>query len=265
MVPENRQVTYFCRNYSEQMGLKKEFEKQGVWLFRYRGQLPVIILMVQFAIHYFALDNHSLDWENSFTWNLICLAVCLFGQAIRIMVIGYTPRNTSGRNTKAQVAEVVNQTGIYSVVRHPLYLGNFFMWLGISMLSQNYWFITVFILVFWLFYERIMYAEEAFLRKSFGEPYKKWADRVPAFIPAFHGWVPSSMKFSSRNILKRESVGFFNVFLVFWLFSLESQLVTGTGFNPLDSWFLGFLIVALLTAIIWLVRKKTKWLVVEGR
>lgn len=247
------------------MALKKEFEQQGVWLFRYRGQLPVLILLVQLGIYYFAVRDRSLCWNEPGYWEVICLGICLLGQVIRFMVIGYTPRNTSGRNTKAQVADVVNQTGIYSVVRHPLYLGNFFMWLGIAMISQNPWFVAIFILVFWLFYERVMYAEEAFLRKSFGDPYKTWASKVPAFIPAFHGWVPSKMKFSFRNILKRESVGFFNVFLVFWLFSLERTLASGGSFDRMDPWFLLLMIVALLTAVLWLIRKKTSWLVVEGR
>ena len=247
------------------MGLKKEFEQQGIWLFRYRGQLPVVILLVQLAIYFFAVRDRSLYWNEPGSWEVICLAVCLLGQIIRFMVIGYTPRNTSGRNTKAQVAEVVNQTGIYSVVRHPLYLGNFFMWLGIAMISQSPWFVAVFILVFWLFYERVMYAEEAFLRKSFGDPYKKWSERVPAFIPALQGWVPSSMNFSFRNILKRESVGFFNVFLVFWLFSAERTLASGHSFDPMDPWFLLLMIVTLLTAVLWLIRKKTRWLIVEGR
>ena len=29
------------------MALQEEFAKQGIWLFRYRGVLPVIILVIQ--------------------------------------------------------------------------------------------------------------------------------------------------------------------------------------------------------------------------
>ncbi|MGB8874133.1 MAG: hypothetical protein WCC75_12145, partial [Desulfobaccales bacterium] len=45
---------------------------------------------------------------------------------------GLPPRGTSGRNTQGQVAETLNTTGIYSLVRNPLYLGNFLIWLGLS-------------------------------------------------------------------------------------------------------------------------------------
>jgi len=59
----------------------------------------------------------------------IAIALSMFGFIIRAIAIGTTPKGTSGRNTKeGQVAESLNTKGIYSMVRHPLYLGNYFMW-----------------------------------------------------------------------------------------------------------------------------------------
>jgi len=85
------------------------------------------------------------------------LGVSLFGQAIRVYTVGFTPKNTSGRNTiNGQLADELNVTGIYSVIRHPLYLGNFFMWLGPVLFIRSGWCIIVFGLVYWLYYERIM-------------------------------------------------------------------------------------------------------------
>ena len=71
------------------------------------------------------------------------------------------------------------------MVRHPLYLGNFFMWLGVAMLTENTWFSIAFVLFYAFYYERIMYAEESFLRAKFGKTYLDWAAQVPAFIPSF--------------------------------------------------------------------------------
>lgn len=77
----------------------------------------------------FEADVHLPMFESTWAWS--CIAVSLFGLLIRAVTIGFTPKGTSGRNTKeGQVAEVLNTKGIYSVVRHPLYLGNYFMWLG---------------------------------------------------------------------------------------------------------------------------------------
>ena len=254
------------------MALQQEFEQQGNWLFKYRGQLPVVILVVQLVLYYLQAHDNQLPTDDAvmpasaaFQWNLICLAVVLIGQFVRCMVIGYTPRNTSGRNTKKQVADVVNSTGIYSVVRHPLYLGNFFMWLGVAMISQNIAFVAIFVLVFWLFYERIMYAEEQFLTRTHGDAYSSWASSVPAFIPSLSGWKPSPRDFSLRNVLKRESVGFLNIFICFYLTSLTASFARGTGFQKSDPWLLMLIVSGVITAVIYILRKWTKVLIVEGR
>lgn len=246
------------------MALIKEFETQGNWLFKYRGQLPVLLLLVQLIYVYYQTED-SISGQINHQWMVICLGVSTLGQLIRFAVIGYTPRNTSGRNTKQQVAAVVNQTGIYSAVRHPLYLGNFFMWLGVAMVSQSIAFTFIFILIFWIFYERIMYAEEQFLSKTFGTAYSDWASRVPAFIPSFKNWSPSPNDFSVLNILKRESVGIFNLFLVFYLFSLLNSFKYESGFDSSDPWFLTLVCVGLITLVLYVIRKKTRWLIVEGR
>ena len=101
------------------------------------------------------------------------------------MTVGYVPRGTSGRNTRKQVAEVLNTTGMYSVVRHPLYVGNFIMWLGISLFFHLWWFTLLIALIFWVYYEKIMYAEEAFLEEKFGEQFLALGRKNPAFYPSF--------------------------------------------------------------------------------
>jgi len=102
--------------------------------------------------------------------------ISLCGLAIRVYTVGHTPANTSGRNTAGQLAESLNTTGIYSLVRHPLYLGNFFMWLGVALLIANFWFVIAFVFAYWIYYERIMFAEEQFLRTKFGPTYVEWAN-----------------------------------------------------------------------------------------
>ncbi|WP_277232666.1 isoprenylcysteine carboxylmethyltransferase family protein [Phocaeicola salanitronis] len=127
------------------------------------------------------------------------------GTFIRIYTVGHTPVHTSGRNTAGQVADSLNTTGIYSIVRHPLYLGNFLMWFGISLLTCNGGFIIAFILAYWLYYERIMYAEEDFLRRKFGVDYLRWAERTPAFIPNFKLFKPSDLPFSWKKVAKKRT------------------------------------------------------------
>jgi protein-S-isoprenylcysteine O-methyltransferase Ste14 len=64
-------------------------------------------------------------------WEAICVAVSLVGLGIRIATVGHAPGGTSGRRTVGgPSALALNTSGMYSVVRHPLYLGNYFQWLG---------------------------------------------------------------------------------------------------------------------------------------
>ncbi len=93
------------------------------------------------------------------------------------------------------------------MVRHPLYLGNYFMWIGIAFYTFNFTFVLIVTLLFWLYYERIMFAEERFLERKFGDEYMNWAQRTPAFIPCIRKYVKNEMALSYKNILKREYSG----------------------------------------------------------
>src|SRR4030095_3531295 len=98
-----------------------------------------------------------------------------------------------------QVAEQLNTSGIYSVVRHPLYLGNYLMWIGIVLFTKNFEFVIIVSLLYWIYYERIMFAEERFLEKKFGESYLSWSLKVPAFIPALGKFQKSHIPFSVKS------------------------------------------------------------------
>ena len=58
--------------------------------------------------------------------------------------------------------------------------------------------------MFWMYYERIIFAEEAFLSKKFGEAYTKWCNATPVFIPRLTGFVPIKYKFSLSKVIFNE-------------------------------------------------------------
>ena len=184
------------------------------------------------------------------------LFLCLFGLSIRCMTIGYAAENTSGRNTKAQMANSINTTGLYSVVRHPLYVGNFFMWLGVAMLVMSISFAVIFILFFFLYYERIILAEEDYIKNKFGNVFDDWARRTPLIIPALKQWKSSNRKFSWKKILKQEKTGFMALFLVIFIFECVFNIHRGgriVNFNSL--WF----ILMLSSVVIYSVLKFLKY------
>lgn len=213
------------------MALIEEMERSGNRLFRYRSYLPLVLYVLAAAVILTENDQH-VNYR-AVGWSLACVAVSMFGQLIRVLTVGFTPKGTSGRNTKeGQVAESLNTSGIYSIVRHPLYLGNFFMWLGIVMYVGNWWFTALCCMLFWVYYERIMFAEEAFLRKKFGYAYAEWSKNTPAFFPKLTRFKSAGVEFSIRNVLKREYNGFFAVFLSFALLNALKNYLFYTTFAP---------------------------------
>jgi protein-S-isoprenylcysteine O-methyltransferase Ste14 len=245
------------------MALVHEFENSGNWLFKRRSWLPVFMIVA--AIFAMYIENRQailFDMRDE----LIFLGVSLFGQMIRILTVGFTPKNTSGRNTiDGQIADELNITGIYSILRHPLYMGNFFMWLGPVLFLRSVEFTLVFVLLYWLYYERIMFAEEQFLRRKFGEIYDKWSETVGSFIPYSIKYIPSKLQFSMRNVLKREYNSFINIFVVFTIMDVFRNYFLSERIYFTPMW-----IYLLASAfIIWIsvrtIHKRTKLLEVEGR
>ncbi|HAX60985.1 MAG TPA: hypothetical protein DCX95_00265 [Elusimicrobia bacterium] len=246
------------------MALKEEFENTGNWLFRWRSYLPLIVIGVfLLALREYEYPGHSERLDH--IWEAVCLIVSFFGLGIRVVTIGHTPKGTSGRNTKHQVAETLNTTGIYSVVRNPLYLGNFFMGLGIALFAHLWWLTLIYILIFWLYYERIIFAEEVFLREKFGEKYLEWANCTPAFIPRFSQYKKADLPFSLRNVLRREYNGFFAVIVVLFVFETVGEIFA-EGRIEFDK---GWLIILGIGFVVWMVlrslKKYTNVLNVEGR
>lgn len=245
------------------MALVHEFENSGNWLFKRRSWLPVFLVVAGIIMMYLGNRQAILfDLRDE----MIFLGVSLFGQIIRIITIGYTPKNTSGRNTiNGQIADELNTTGIYSILRHPLYLGNFFMWLGPVLFLRSFCFTLVFGLLYWLYYERIMFAEEQFLRRKFGEIYDKWSEKVCSFIPFTFKFIPSKLPFSIKNVLKREYNSFVNIFLIFTLLDLFRNFFLSEGIYFTKIWLYLSASAVVLWFVIRTIHKHTKWLEVDGR
>lgn len=215
------------------MALREEFERSGNWLFRWRSYLPVLLYGLVFA----ALSGATYpqgSWRLNEWWEAICLAVALSGVAVRATVVGFTPHGTSGRNTReGQIASSLNTTGMYALVRHPLYLGNFLIWLGIAMRPRSAWLALVVALIFCLYYERIMFAEEEYLRAKFGGEYERWAASTPAIVPWPWRWRTPSLPFSLRNVLRREYSAVLAIGVSFAMIDVVENFVV-TGYPRLD-------------------------------
>jgi protein-S-isoprenylcysteine O-methyltransferase Ste14 len=245
------------------MALVHEFENTGNWLFKRRSWLPVFMIVAGIFVMYLGNRQAILfDMRDE----LIFLGVSLFGQIIRILTVGFTPKNTSGKNTSnGQLADELNVTGIYSLVRHPLYLGNFFMWLGPVLFLRSISFTIVFGLLYWLYYERIMFAEEQFLRRKFGEIYDKWSVKVHPFIPYSFKFIPPKLSFSVRTVLKQEYNSFVNIFLIFTLLDIFRNYFLMERIYLTKMWIYLFVSAFIIWIVVRTIQMQTQWLEVEGR
>ena len=246
------------------MSIKNKSAKTGAWLFRWRSYLPLsFIAVIQPSLHWFTYPAglHKYD----LICDMFCLAISLFGLVIRSYTIGYAPKRTSGRNTKNQVADSLNTTGMYSVTRNPLYLGNFFMMLGVILSVRQMWLPLIFALAFWIFYERIIMAEEKFLEEKFGKEYGDYSRRTPAFIPNFRLWQRPRISFSFRNVLKREYSSFFGMIVSFTILELVEDFIVQRKFVVDPVWAAIFSFGLAVYITLRTLRKKTRLLHVEGR
>lgn len=247
------------------MALREEFERTGQWLFEWRSYLPLLVFVLIPLAILPAGPVHATPAMHR-VWELVSLAVGMAGLVIRALVIGYAPHGTSGRNVEQQEAKVLNVAGMYSLVRHPLYLGNYLMWLGVILVMRSWWTAVIMTLVYWLYYERIMFTEEEFLRRKFGEPYEKWAAARPAMVPRLGArWVPPLLEFSWRNVLRREYSGFFGL-IAAWAFAVwVDDLHAFHAWMP-DTMVLIVFGIGLVTYLVLRTVKKTSTLLhVEGR
>jgi protein-S-isoprenylcysteine O-methyltransferase Ste14 len=248
------------------MALKEEFRRQGDWLFRWRSYLPFLLLpLMGLGLHEgFWLEVH-VGRSADMAWKILAFLVSGCGLLVRGAVAGIAPAFTSGRNVEEQIADSLNTTGIYSVVRHPLYLGNFLIVFGGALFTEAGWFMLFCLFLFWVYYERIMYAEEAFLEEKFGEAFRSWAEKTPAFLPNFRAWVPSALPFSLRMVLRKEYTGFFVlVFLFTFAQFLGNGLAKQTwGLSP--AWQVFFFGGAFIYLVLMALKRLTGLLNVAGR
>ena len=150
----------------------------------------------------------------------------------------------------------MNTTGIYSTVRHPLYLGNFFILLGPCIYTGNSYAVIIFILVFWIYYERIMFAEEAYLKSQFNAQFQEWSARVPLIIPSFKIYIASKGHFLFSRILDREYTGICGVFFMYTILIVIRNYFDGNEELISPGWKIMILLFTLLYITLRTIKKK---------
>lgn len=246
------------------MALQEELEQQGNWLFKRRSEFPLVLVALMLLELRLDPPPPIAGLAAGF-WAVLCLGIAFAGELIRAHTVGRVPGGTSARQTRAPGGGVLNTSGWYSVVRHPLYLGNYLIWAGLALWLRSWEFALIVSLVFWVYYERIMFAEEAYLRRTFGDAYAAWAAATPAFVPRLARWRPADLPFSWRVVVRREHSSCFAIVAIFAAEVYGRDLI-GEGrleWHPLVAIFFGAGLLLFLLAVI--LTRYTDLLEVEGR
>ena len=253
------------------MLLIESLARHGTFLFRWRSFLPLLLLplVVPALVETVAVEE-TIGEAAEEVWTIACLAISFAGLAIRWATVGFVPAGTSGRNTREQRADALNTTGTYSVVRNPLYFGNFIAILGLVVAIKSWWFVLVVCLAYWLYIERIIAAEESFLADAHAAAFADYVSRTPAFIPNFSLWTSPANSFSMRTVLRREYNGVLSVSAAYVALEFVTDVLmereSVRAWMESDWWWLvvGALAVAVF-AVLRGLKKRTRILHVPGR
>jgi protein-S-isoprenylcysteine O-methyltransferase Ste14 len=163
----------------------------STFLFRHRSYTPIPLLAILIAAS-----------RTTPAALLAGASVAAIGEGIRVWALRHTgPKTRTHR--KIRVDDLV-MTGPYSIVRNPLYVGNFILGTGMCVASGLPAIIPVFVVLFGIQYALIIRAEEEFLRGAIGDPYRVYCEQVPRILPRIHGYRAGDRRFPFREILPRE-------------------------------------------------------------
>lgn len=144
--------------------------KFGKFLFRWRGVIGFIAFVL---IWLFSQINLASIW--------ISLPFILIGLFLRFWASGYLGKE--GRSIEIKAKSLITQ-GPYRFTRNPLYIGNFFLTLGVLVGFHSPFYLIILILgLFLVEYSIIIKSEQDFLKKHFGNDYLTYRKMTGKIFP----------------------------------------------------------------------------------
>lgn len=108
---------------------------------------------------------------------MIGFLIAVIGQVWRIYAAGVIYKNRK-----------LASTGAYSLVRHPLYLGNFLILAGFTLACANIWVVALVAFFFLFYYPAAIRYEDHKLESIFGDEWREWSKDIPGMFPTSLRW-----------------------------------------------------------------------------
>jgi protein-S-isoprenylcysteine O-methyltransferase Ste14 len=152
----------------------------GAWLFRYRGVLPIPVLLVPLCVH---------GSMTPFTWGAGLAAVAI-GELMRLS--GVAAAGPATRRRTRCVPHLVTD-GPFAWARNPIYIGNAIVWTGVAIATGVLWYVPLAVVAFAVEYGFIVRYEEGVLESTFGTAYLAYKQRTPRWIPRWPSFGPRAV------------------------------------------------------------------------
>jgi len=119
------------------------------------------------------------SWLDAFA-DMVGIGGLIAGMLLRLWALSHGGRCT--RLRRAKTPKLIT-TGSYSYLRHPIYVGNLLIGLGMIFLSEAFP-LTLLLFAFIALHHRVIIgAEEQFLKEKLGKGFDRYCELVPKYIP----------------------------------------------------------------------------------
>lgn len=147
----------------------------GGWLFKYRTSIPLPIVAALLLI---PARASATSLSTSVAW--LGVPTVALGEAVRLWAVHHI--GVISRTRSDRLGPLID-TGPFSLVRNPLYLGNILLWAGFAVIAHLFWLAPVVAVLLALEYHAIVRWEERLLESRIGAPYRAYTARVPRWLP----------------------------------------------------------------------------------
>ena len=203
--------------------------RMGGWLFRHRTSIPLPIAVALLLIP--ASTSPSFLSTSQFGLGVLVVAA---GEGVRLWAVHHI--GAISRTRSDRLGPLI-ATGPFAFVRNPLYLGNILLWVGFALSAHLLWLAPVIVALFAFEYHAIVRWEETLLAERLGEPYRRYMQRVPRWLPGRGGHSSHAMEhatlsasaFSWRDTLFSERGTLIAIGVGFGLLAIK-QTVLGSRF-----------------------------------
>src|SRR5689334_1890889 len=133
------------------------------------------IAMAFFALLVVSAFDHRFGWSHvPTTWVVVGNLMTWTGLGIALVVI--TQNDYAATNITVDAEQTVVSTGLYGLVRHPMYFGALLMFIGLPLALGSYWGLVVVPFSAILFTARIVDEEKALTEGLTG--YREYTEKV---------------------------------------------------------------------------------------